>query len=76
MKVTVIPIMIGALGKIPRVLLRGLEELKIRRRAEIVQTTAFLRPARILRRVLVTSEDLLSLVTWSKIMIIGYHNKY
>ena len=52
MKVTVIPIISGALGTTPKGLVRGLEELEIRRRAEAIQITALLRPARILRRVL------------------------
>ena len=43
MKVTVIPIVIGALGTAPKGLERGLEELEIRGRIETVQTTALLR---------------------------------
>ena len=39
----------------------GLEDLEIRGRMETIQTTALLRSARILRRVLETGEDLLSL---------------
>ena len=60
MKVTVIPIVVGALGMIPKGLLEGLEDLEIRGKVEIIQTTALLRLARILRRVLET-RDLLSL---------------
>ena len=54
MKVTVIPIVIGALEMIPKGFLRGQDELKIRGRAETIQTPALLRTARILRRVLET----------------------
>ena len=54
MKVTVIPIVIGALGTMPKGLVKKLEELKIGGRAETIPTTSLLRPARILRRVLET----------------------
>ena len=54
MKVTVIPIVNGALGAISKVLVKGLEDLKIRGQVETIQTTALLRLARILRRVLET----------------------
>ena len=57
MKVIVIPIVIGALGTIPK----GLEEWEIRGQVEKIQTTALLRSARILRRVLQTWGDFLSL---------------
>ena len=50
--VTVIPILIGALGTIPKQLVRGLEELEIEWRAETIETTALLRRTTILRRVL------------------------
>ena len=46
------PVMIGELGEVSRGLLMGLEELEIEEYAEIIQTTALLRSARILRRVL------------------------
>ena len=61
MKVTVIPIVICAFGTNPKGLVKGLEEFEIKRRAEPIQTTALLRSARILRRVLETLADLLSL---------------
>ena len=54
MKMTVIPIVIGALGTVTKGLVHGLEELEIREREETIQTTALLRSARILRRVLET----------------------
>ena len=54
MKVTIIPIVIGALDTIPKGLVQGLEELEIRERVETIQTIALLRLARILSRVLET----------------------
>ena len=42
-RVTVIPIVIGALWSIPKSLIRGLEELEIRGRAMTAQNTALLR---------------------------------
>ena len=54
MKVTVIPIVTGALGTVTKGLVLILDDLKIRGRAETIQTTALLRSARILRRVLET----------------------
>ena len=61
MKVTVIPIVIGALGTVTKGLVQELEDLEIRGRMETLQTTAGLRLARILRRVLETWGDLLTL---------------
>ena len=55
MKVTIIPIVIGALGTFTQGLLKGLEDLEMRGRLETIQTTILLRMARILRRVLETS---------------------
>ena len=52
MKVTVIPIVIGALGRITKGLIQGLEDSEIRGRVETIQTKALLKSARILRRVL------------------------
>ena len=40
MKVTIIPIVIGALSAVTKGLLKGLEELEIRRQAETIQTTS------------------------------------
>ena len=51
MRKTMIPIVIGELETVPRVLERGLEKLEIQGRIEIIQTIA-LWSARILRRVL------------------------
>ena len=61
MKVTIIPIVIGAFGTVTKGLLKGLEDLEVGRRVESIQTSALLKTARILRRVLDTWGDLLSL---------------
>ena len=50
MKVTIVPIVIGAFGTITKGLLKGLEDLEVGGRVETIQMTAFLRTARILRR--------------------------
>ena len=52
MKLTFIPIVIGALGKVIEGLLKGLEDLEIRGQVETIQTITLLRSARIVRRVL------------------------
>ena len=68
MKVKIVPIVVGALGTITKGLLKGLEDLEVGRRVENIQTTALLRTARILRRVLETWENLLSLkLQWKTI---------
>ena len=61
MKVTIVPIVIGALDKETKGLLKGLEDLEVGGRVETIQTTALPRTARILRRVLETWGELLSL---------------
>ena len=43
MKVTVIPIVIGALDTVTKGLVKGLEDMEIRGRVETMQTTALLR---------------------------------
>ena len=68
MKVTIVPIVIGALGTVTRGLLKGMEDLKVGGRVETIQTTALLRTARILRRVLETWGALLSLKLLWKIL--------
>ena len=52
MKVTIIPIGIGAFGTVTKGLSKGLEDLEVGGRMETIQTTALLRTARILRRFL------------------------
>ena len=54
MKVTIVPIVNGALGSISKGLLKGLEDLEIGGRVETIKMTGLLRTARILRRVLET----------------------
>ena len=49
MRVTVMPIVIGALGTVPKELVRGLEEVVIGRRVVTIETTALLRTVRIQR---------------------------
>ena len=73
MKVTIILIVIGAFGTVIKVividafvtvtewLVKGMKDWERRGRAETIETTAFLRKARILRRVLKTWGDFLSL---------------
>ena len=51
---TIIPIVIGAFGTVTTGLLKGLEDLEVGGRVDTIQTTALLRIARIVRRVLET----------------------
>ena len=60
MKVTIIPIVIGAFGTVTEGLLKDLEDLEVGDRVENIQTTALLKTARILRRVL---------ETWAKLVV-------
>ena len=70
MKVTIIPIVIGAFGTVTKGLLKGLEDLEVGGRVETIQTTALLKTAKILRRVLETWGDLLSLnLQWKTISL-------
>ena len=54
MKVTHIPVVIGAFGTVDKGLIRGLGDLEVGGRVEAIKTTALFRTARILRRVLET----------------------
>ena len=66
--VTIIPIVICASGTVTKELLKGMEDLEIGGRMETIQTTAFLRTARILKRVKESWEDLPSLkLQWKTI---------
>ena len=68
MKVTIVPIVIGAFGTITKGLLKGLEDLEVGGRVETIQMTALLRKAGRLRRVMETCRDLLSLkLQWKTI---------
>ena len=73
---TVIPAVIGAFGTVTKGLLIGLEDLEVVGRVETIQTTALLRTARILRRVLETWGDLPSLkLQWKTINSDGWSSK-
>ena len=52
MQATIKPIVIGAFGTVTKGFLKGLEDLEVGGQVETIQTTALLRTARILRRVL------------------------
>ena len=54
MKGTIVQIVIGALGTETKGILKGLEDLEVGGRLETIQTTALLRTARILKRILET----------------------
>ena len=70
MKVTIIPIVIGAFGTVTKGLVKGLDDLEVGGRVETFQTTALLRTARVPRRVLETWGDLLSLnLQWKTINV-------
>ena len=57
----IIPVVIDAFGSVSKGLLKGLEDLEDAGQMETIQTTALLKTARILRRVLEPWGDLLSL---------------
>ena len=61
MKVTIVPIVVGALDTITKGLLKALEDLEAGEGVETIQTTTLLRTTRMLRWVLDTWGDLLSL---------------
>ena len=68
MNVTIVPLVIGTFGTIIEGLLKGLEYLEDGGRVETIQMTALLRTVRILRRILETWGDLLSLnLQWKTI---------
>ena len=68
MKITVIPVVVGALCTVARDFVKRQKDLEIRGWMETIQTTALLRSTRILRRVLKTWGDLLSLkLQWKTI---------
>ena len=70
MKVTIILIVIDAFGTVTKGLLKALEDLEVGSRVETIQTTALLKTARTLRRVLETWGDLLLLnLEWKTISL-------
>ena len=54
MTVTIMPIINGSFGTVTKGLFKELQDLEIRGRVETIQTTAFVRSTRILRKVLET----------------------
>ena len=75
MQVTIIPIVIGDFGTVTKGLLKGLEELEVGGRVETIQITALLRTIRILRTVLETWGDLLSLKLQRKPISVSWCEK-
>ena len=68
MKLTIMPIVIGAFATITKGLLKALDDLEVGGRVETDLMKALLRTARILRRVLEAWGDLLSLkLQWKTI---------
>ena len=67
MKVTIVPIVIGAFGTVTKGLLKGLEDLEVSGRVETIKTTALLKTARIPRRVLEILGDLSLKLQWKTI---------
>ena len=66
-KVAVIPVVVGALGTIPKGLVKGQEDLEIRVQEETIQITSLIRSVRIPRKVLETWGELLLLrLQWKK----------
>ena len=61
MRVMVLPIAVGALGTVSKSMTKRFEELEIRGGIDTIQTTALLRSVRILRKVLETWKEYLSL---------------
>ena len=75
MKMTIVPIVIGAFGRVTKGLLKGLNDLEVGGRVETIKSTALLKTARILRRVLETWGDLLSLdLQWKTISLCWCEN--
>ena len=58
---TVMPVVVGVLETVSKYLEKRLEDLETGKRIKAIQTTVFLRLARILKRVLENRGDLLSL---------------
>ena len=83
MKVTIIPIVIGAFGTVTKGLLKGLEDLEVGGRVDTIQTRALLKTARILRRVWrleesynhsISSERPSDVAVWKTLMSINNNN--
>ena len=68
LKVTVIPVVIGTLGKDTKGLVLGREDLKLRGLVETISSDALLRSPKILRKTFGTWRDLLPLsIQWKTI---------
>ena len=68
MKVTIKPIVIDAFGTVTKWLFKGLKDLEVDGRVETIQTTALLRTASIMRRILEAWGNFLSLkIHWNTI---------
>ena len=66
--IIIVPIVIGTFGTVTKVLLKGLEDLKVGGQVDTTKNTALLRTTRIPRTVLETWGDLLSLkLQWKTI---------
>ena len=75
MKVTIMPIVIGAFSTVTKGLLKGLDDLEVGNQVETIQTTALLKTARILWRILETWGDLLSFnLQWNTISLRWWEN--
>ena len=61
MKATILLFVIGAIGRVTEWLVQGQKDLEITGRVDTIQITELLRPARILRSILETWKNLLSL---------------
>ena len=77
MKIMMISIVVGSLGTNPKRLVNGLEDWEIRGQVKTIETTALLRSTRILKRVLETLADLLSLkLHWETIcQCLNFHSE-
>ena len=78
MKVTIVPIVIGAFGTITKGLLKDLEDMEVGEQVETIRMTALLTTARIPRRVLESWGELLSLKLLAKVIkrTSGDHRNY
>ena len=77
MKVTIIPIGIGAFSTVTKGLLKGLEDLEVGGRVETIRTTALLKTARIVRRLAITQspvKDHQLTLMWKTLMSNNNHN--
>ena len=75
MKMTVIPFVIGTLGRISKGLVQRLKDFKMRVQAETTKTRPLLKSTRLLRRIMKTWGDLTSLkLQWETVIKNWYEN--